>query len=66
MLGFFKGLLTDEKRFVRLVRGLAMGAGGAVSAGQVPMVPEAWGVMLLVIGGAIVGGDKNPPAEGGS
>lgn len=59
MLQFLKRFLTDETAFIGLVRGVALGAGGAVTAGQVPMVPAEWGVALMVIGGAIRAGDKN-------
>lgn len=50
----------NEKAFTSLVRGVAFGAGGAVTSGQVPMVPAEWGVALMVLGGAIRAGEKNP------
>ena len=63
MFGFLKNLLTNEQAFVRIIRGVALGAGGAITAGQVPMIPSEWGVGLLVIGGAITAGEKNPTTE---
>ena len=44
MLQFLKRFLTDETAFIGLIRGVALGAGGAVTAGQVPMSPlsGAW------------------------
>lgn len=63
MFQFLKSFLIDEKKFVSLIRGVALGAGGAVTSGQVPMIPAEWGVALLVIGGAIRAGDKNKKEE---
>ena len=60
MLQFLKRFLMNEKAFTSLVRGVALGAGGAVTAGQVPMIPDEWGVALMVIGGAIRAGERNP------
>lgn len=60
MFKFLGRFLWDETAFTGLVRGVTLGAGGAITSGQVPMVADEWGVALMVLAGAIRAGERNP------
>jgi hypothetical protein len=65
MITWLKKFLFDETAFVGLFRGIALGAGTAISTGMIDVsalgVPKWTGVAMIALGGFVRAGDKNAP-----